>query len=302
MVSRKQKVVGNKMKILVTGGGGQLGSAVVKALIRRGEQVYAPYSKEMDITDRDSVVRAFRRFSPDGVIHCAAYTDVDKAEGDSLRAYLVNTKGTACLAELCREAGAKMLYVSTDYVFDGSGTRFWRPEDRCAPLNVYGWSKYEGELAVKSRMDACFVVRTSWVFGPGGNHFVNTMLRIGAARDAVQVVCDQVGSPSHTGDLAELFAEIIRTEKYGYYHAANEGVCSRYELAQEIFSQAERLGHKEYGPARLQVTPILTTEFPTKARRPLNSRLDTGKLQSAGFDGLPSWRDAVGRYLRESGY
>lgn len=276
-----------------------LGRDVVSELVKRGEQVSAPDSGEMDITDQASVERIFADFRPDAVIHCAAYTKVDKAESERECAYLVNEQGTASLVKMCRETGAKLLYVSTDYVFDGSGTHFWKTEDKCAPLNVYGASKRAGELAVEKSLNKYFIVRTSWAFGNRGDNFVDTMLKRGQLKDKVQVVRDQTGSPSYTRDLAALFADMIRTDKYGYYHAVNEGICTRYELVREIFAQAEALGYEAYSSKQLEVEAVLTCDFPAKAERPLNSRLDTTKLEEMGFNRLPGWQDAVGRYLQE---
>lgn len=276
-----------------------LGRDVVSELVKRGEQVSAPDSGEMDITDTASVERIFADFRPDAVIHCAAYTKVDKAESERECAYLVNEQGTASLVKMCRETGAKLLYVSTDYVFDGSGTHFWKTEDKCAPLNVYGASKRAGELAVEKSLNKYFIVRTSWAFGNRGDNFVDTMLKRGQLKDKVQVVRDQTGSPSYTRDLAALFADMIRTDKYGYYHAVNEGICTRYELVREIFAQAEALGYEAYSSKQLEVEAVLTCDFPAKAERPLNSRLDTTKLEEMGFNRLPCWQDAVGRYLQE---
>lgn len=287
------------MRILVTGGGGLLGCDVVSELAKRGEQVNAPNSRELDITDQASVERVFADFRPDAVIHCAAYTKVDKAEDEREYAYRVNEQGTSSLAKLCRETEAKLLYVSTDYVFDGSGTHFWKTEDKCAPLNIYGASKRAGELAVEMSLNQYFIVRTSWAFGNSGDNFVNTMLKRGRLQDKVQVVCDQTGSPAYTRDLAVLFADMIRTDKYGYYHAANEGICTRYELVREIFAQAEALGYERYSSEQLEVEAVLTSDFPAKAKRPLNSRLDTTKLEEKGFNRLPGWQDAVRRYLQE---
>lgn len=288
-------------KILVTGGTGQLGSDVVQELIRREKQVEAPDSVRMDITDYDAVSRIFERFRPEAVVHCAAWTNVDGAEEHPAKAALVNVEGTRNLAKLCSKYAAKMMYISTDYVFDGSGRNFWKPEDECMPLNVYGRTKYEGEQAVRRALKEYFIVRTSWVFGSCGENFVNTMLEAAKRNKRLKVVCDQTGSPAYTRDLASLIADMIDTEKYGTYHAANRGICSRYEFAKEIFAQTEILGHEEYSRKRLTVEPVSTKDYISPAIRPLNSRLDMEKLEENGFTGLPDWQDALRRYLEETG-
>ncbi len=279
------------MKVLVTGIGGQLGHDVVRELERRGHEVVGVGRGEMDITDEGKVREVIGACAPDAVIHCSAYTAVDRAEEESDLCRQVNVEGTKYIASACAKLDCKMIYISTDFVFSGEGERPWETEDAAGPINVYGKTKYEGELEVKSRLDKCFIVRISWVFGWNGNNFVKTMLRIGKENGAVKVVADQIGSPTYTQDVAMLLADMVQTERYGVYHASNEGFCSWYEFAKEIFRAAEM--HE------VSVTPITSDEFPTKAKRPFNSRMSKEKLIKEGFNKLPSWQDALGRYMRE---
>lgn len=305
----------DRMKVLVTGVNGQLGRDMVNELVRRGHQAVgaditdryagnadgtavtrAPYER-LDITDREKVSQTVSAVRPDAVIHCAAWTAVDDAELEENRTcvYAVNADGTRYLAEAAKDAGAKMVYVSTDYVFGGGGERPWQPDDRCfAPLNVYGRSKLAGELAVSRALERYFIVRTSWVFGVNGRNFIRTMIRLGRTRGAVRVVSDQIGRPTYTADLARLLADMAETGRYGVYHATNEGgYISWYDLCCECYRQAG---------LNTKVIPVTTAEYGlSRAARPFNSRLDTGKLREAGFEPLPDWRDAVGRYLREAG-
>lgn len=276
--------------ILVTGASGQLGHDVVEELKRRGLAYDAPTSAEMDITDQNSVTDWILKSCPSAVIHCAAYTAVDKAEDEADRCYLINAEGTGNIARACLDVGAKMVYISTDYVFDGSGSGPWETGDKTGPLNGYGASKLAGEQIVRAILDEYFIVRISWVFGKNGNNFVKTMLRLGESRDALNVVADQWGAPTYTKDLAPLLCDMVQTEKYGIYHATNEGVTNWAEFAKEIFRQA----HMECA-----VHPISTAEYPTKAVRPLNSRLSQRSLDNHGFARLPDWKDALARYLRE---
>lgn len=276
--------------ILVTGASGQLGHDVVEEIKRRGLACDAPTSEEMDITDQDSVLDWIGTACPQAVIHCAAYTAVDKAEDEAELCWRVNVEGTRNVARACWDTGSKMVYISTDYVFDGSGSEPWETGDKTGPLNVYGESKLAGEQMVRAILDDYFIVRISWVFGKNGNNFVKTMLRLGASRDALNVVADQWGAPTYTKDLAPLLCDMIRTEKYGTYHAANEGVTNWAEFAKEIFRQAH-IG--------CTVHPISTAEYPTKAVRPLNSRLSKQSLDDNGFARLPDWKDALERYLGE---
>ena len=276
--------------ILVTGASGQLGHDVVEELKHRGLAYDAPTSAEMDITDQDSVMEWILKSCPSAVIHCAAYTAVDKAEDEADRCYLINAEGTRNVARACLDVGAKMVYISTDYVFDGSGSAPWETGDQTGPLNVYGESKLAGERLVRTTLDEYFIVRISWVFGKNGNNFVKTMLHLGESRDVLNVVADQWGAPTYTKDLAPLLCDMIQTEKYGIYHATNEGVTNWAEFAQEIFRQA----HLD-----CTVHPISTAEYPTKATRPFNSRLSKRSLDTSGFTRLPGWKDALARYLRE---
>lgn len=278
------------MCILVTGATGQLGSAVCEELKKRGLNHTGLGSADCDIRSMEAVERVFDRERPDTVIHCAAYTGVDNAEADAERCWAVNADGTRNLALACRENGTKMLYISTDYVFPGNGEDYHRPEDGCAPLGNYGRSKLAGELAVQMFLKNYFIVRTSWVFGPGGSNFVKTMLRLAETHDTLRVVSDQIGSPTYAPDLALLLCDMAETEKYGIYHAANRGVCSWAAFAEEIF----RLAGK-----KITVEPVTTAQYGAVAPRPLNSRLSQEKLLENGFKPLPPWRDALKRYLKE---
>lgn len=280
------------MKVLVTGAKGQLGRDLMNELERRGIEGIGVDIDEMDITDAGACLRVIPSSGADAVIHCAAYTAVDAAEENEELCRRINAIGTRNVAEACRQAGIKLMYISTDYVFDGQGTRPWEPDDRRDPLNVYGRTKYEGELAVEELMDGkYFIVRIAWVFGAAGKNFVKTMLRIGKERGACSVVDDQIGSPTYTYDLSRLLADMIQTEKYGRYHATNEGVCSWYEFACEIFRQA--------GMEEVEVLPVTSAEYPAKAARPFNSRMNKEKLTREGFERLPAWEDALGRFLKE---
>ena len=301
------------MKVFVTGVGGQLGHDVMNELYRRGYEgvgsdlapAYSgiqdgspvttmPYVS-LDITDREAVNRIISEISPDAVIHCAGWTAVDAAEDADKQALVrkINVNGTQYIANVCKELDCKMLYLSTDYVFNGQGTEPWMPDCRSyAALNVYGQSKLDGELAVANTLRKYFVVRIAWVFGLNGNNFVKTMLNVGKHFDTLRVVNDQIGTPTYTLDLSRLLVDMIETEKYGYYHATNEGgFISWYEFACEIFRQA--------GYAT-KVVPVTTEEYGlSKAARPYNSRLDKSKLREEGFQPLPTWQDALGRYLKE---
>lgn len=276
------------MKILVTGATGQLGHAVCKELAARNILYTGVGSAACDITDKDAVCALFRRERPDAAIHCAAYTAVDRAEGEEALAFAVNETGTRNIAEMCREQGAKMVYISTDYVFPGLGETFYETADKTGPRNIYGRSKLAGELAVKELLKQYFIVRVSWVFGENGSNFVKTMLRLAETRHELGIVADQVGSPTYTEDLAPLLCDMVATEQYGIYHATNEGVCSWAEFAEEIF----RLSGKQ-----VKVRHLTSTEYPTKAVRPLNSRMSKASLDTAGFKRMPDWKDALSRYL-----
>lgn len=276
--------------ILVTGVNGQLGYDVVKVLNQRDIPCKGIDIEDLDITDKLAVMDYIKATAPVAVIHCAAYTAVDKAEEQMDVCRNVNASGTENIALACKEAGAKMMYISTDYVFSGEGTHAFKVSESTAPLGAYGMTKLEGEQAVQKWLDDYFIVRISWVFGSNGNNFINTMLRLGKEKDQLNVVCDQVGSPTYTADLVVLLCDMIVTEKYGVYHATNEGYCSWAEFAQEIMDQA--------GLA-CKINPIPTREYPTPAKRPLNSRLSKESLDRAGFARLPDWKDSLKRYLDE---
>lgn len=301
------------MKVLVTGIAGQLGHDVMNELAKRGYDgissdiadsysgaqdntavVGMPYV-QLDITDAESVEKTIKEIKPDVVVHCAAWTAVDAAEDEENRdkVFAVNVEGTKNIARICKEIDAKMVYTSTDYVFDGQGTEPWKPDCKeYAPLNIYGQSKLDGELAVSEILDKYFIVRIAWVFGTNGNNFIKTMLKVGKKFDTIRVVNDQIGTPTYTYDLARLLVDMIETDKYGYYHATNEGgYISWYDFACEIFRQA---GYST------NVNPVTTEEYGiSKAKRPFNSRLDKAKLIENGFTPLPDWQDALKRYLDE---
>lgn len=286
------------MKVLVTGKKGQLGYDVVNELTKRGYEAVGVDIEEMDITDMQSVNSVISKANPDAVIHCAAWTAVDLAEDDKNidKVRAVNAGGTRNIAETCKELNCKMIYISTDYVFDGQGVEPWKPDCKdYKPLNVYGKTKLEGEFAVAEILDKYFIVRIAWVFGVNGNNFIKTMLNVGKKYEQLTVVNDQIGTPTYTYDLARLLVDMIETEKYGYYHATNEGgYISWYDFAVEIFKQA---GYST------KVKPVTTAEYgASKAVRPFNSRLDKSKLVEAGFTPLPTWQDALSRYLKEIEY
>lgn len=278
------------MKVLVTGVKGQLGYDVVNELTKRGHIAIGTDIEEMDITDADSVDAVIKENAPDAVIHCAAYTAVDAAEDNADLCRKINAEGTQNIANVCKELDIKMTYISTDYVFDGEGERPWEPDDERTPLNVYGQTKYEGELAVQNTVDKYFIVRIAWVFGVNGKNFIKTMLNLGKTRDSLTVVNDQFGSPTYTFDLARLLVDMVETDRYGIYHATNEGICTWYEFACEIFKQAGM---------DVKVSPVSSAEYPAKAKRPSNSRMSKEKLAENGFEKLPTWQDALSRYLKE---
>lgn len=302
------------MRFFVTGVNGQLGHDIMNEIAKRGHEgigsgtapVYSgvddgsavtqmPYYP-LDITDKNAVIELISEIRPDAVIHCAAWTAVDMAEDDEKleKVRAINVDGTKNVAEACAKTGSKMTYISTDYVFDGQGTEPWKPECRdFKPLNVYGQSKLDGELAVSNTLNNFFIVRTAWVFGLNGNNFIKTMIGVGKNHDTVRVVNDQIGTPTYTMDLARLLVDMNETEKYGYYHATNEGgYISWYDFCCEIYRQ--------YG-LNTKVIPVTTEEYGlSKAKRPRNSRLDKSKLIEAGFEPLPEWQDAVARYLKEA--
>lgn len=276
------------MKVLVTGVKGQLGYDVVCELEKRGLEAVGVDIEEMDITDAESVDRVLRQSAPDAVIHCAAYTAVDAAEENEALCRRVNADGTRNIAKVCRELDIKMIYISTDYVFSGQGERPWEPEDERDPQSVYGQTKYEGELAVQELLEKYFIVRIAWVFGVNGKNFVRTMLKLSESHDTITVVNDQFGSPTYTYDLARLLVDMVQTEKYGIYHATNEGICSWYDFACAIFREAG---------ISMNVKPVSSAEYGAKASRPANSRMSKEKLTENGFERLPTWQDALKRYL-----
>lgn len=302
------------MKVFVTGVGGQLGHDVVNDAMSRGHEavgsdiaaqysgvfdgsavVTAPYI-QLDITDEDAVKKTIEEIHPDAIIHCAAWTAVDAAEDEEnkLKVHAINVEGTRYIAEAAKDVGAKMLYLSTDYVFDGKGERPWQPDDKnYAPLNYYGQTKLEGEMSVSGTLDKFFIVRIAWVFGLNGKNFIKTMINIGKTHPQVRVVNDQIGTPTYTLDLARLLVDMIETDKYGYYHATNEGgYISWADLAEEAYRTADM---------DVKVNRVTAVEYGlSKAARPANSRLDKSKLVEAGFKPLPDWKDAVRRYIAEA--
>ena len=287
------------MRVFVTGVKGQLGYDVMNELEKQGLEGIGVDIDEMDITDADQVNKVIKEAAPDAVIHCAAYTAVDAAEDNEEICRKVNAQGTENIAKVCEELDIKMMYISTDYVFNGQGERPWEPDDEREPLNVYGQTKLDGELAVSGTVNKFFIVRIAWVFGKNGKNFIKTMINLGKTHDTLSVVNDQIGTPTYTYDLARLLVDMIETEKYGYYHATNEGgYISWYDFTKEIFRQAAALGHKEY--EKVEVSPVTTAEYGvSKAVRPFNSRLDKSKLVKNGFQPLPTWQDALERYLKE---
>lgn len=281
------------MRVLVTGANGQLGYDVCKVLTKRNLEHRGVDIVDFDITDQAAVQAYLREYQPDAVIHCSAWTAVDAAEDQPEKVRTVNVDGPRHIAAACRELGTKMVYISTDYVFPGTGERFYEVDDETEPLGVYGATKLDGELAVKELLARYFIVRISWAFGKNGNNFVKTMLRLAETHDEVSVVNDQVGSPTYTADLAPLLCDMVVSEKYGTYHATNEGVCTWADFAEEIF----RLSN-----TGTQVNRILTAEYPARVRRPLNSKLSKRSLDAAGFARLPNWRDALRRYFAQETY
>ena len=280
------------MKVLVTGVKGQLGHDVMNELAKRGYEGVGVDVEEMDITDEAAVRRVMEEVRPDKMVHCAAWTAVDAAEDQVEMCRKVNALGTENIAKMCGELDIPMIYLSTDYVFDGEGTRPWEPDDPVVkPLNVYGQTKYEGELAVEKYTDKYYIVRIAWVFGVNGKNFIKTMLNLGKTHDTLTVVDDQIGTPTYTYDLAKLLVDMLEKEEYGKYHATNEGgYISWCDFAKEIFRQAGM---------DVKVTPVSSDQYPAKAKRPSNSRMEKNKLTQHGFERLPSWQDALARYLKE---
>ncbi|MED4636241.1 dTDP-4-dehydrorhamnose reductase [Peribacillus frigoritolerans] len=278
------------MKVLVTGYSGQLGFDVVKEGNNRGLEMYGTSSRDLEITDKDCVSKYVTELKPEAIIHCAAYTAVDKAEEDKEKCYDVNVNGTRFLAEAAKEIGAKFVYISTDYVLDGQGDKPFKETDTPNPIGYYGLTKLEGEKIVQSLLGNYFIVRISWVFGANGNNFIKTMLNLSESRDELNVVGDQFGSPTYTYDLSRLILDMIQTNRFGIYHASNEGFCSWAEFAREIFRYANK---------RVKVNSITSEEYPTRAVRPKNSRMSKQKLTDYGFETLPKWEDALDRYITE---
>ena len=310
------------MKVFVTGVAGQLGHDVMNELAGRGYEGVGSDIKEeysgikdgtpvesmpyvpMDITDQASVEKVLTEVKPDVVVHCAAWTAVDLAEDEDKKekVHAINVDGTKYIAQVCKKLDCKMIYLSTDYVFDGQGETPWDPDCKdYKPLNVYGETKLAGEQAVSETLEKYFIVRIAWVFGKNGKNFIKTMLNVGKTHNTLTVVDDQIGTPTYTFDLARLLVDMLETEKYGYYHATNEGgYISWYDFTKEIFRQAVEMGHTEYSEDRLTVKPVTTAEYGvSKAARPFNSRLDKSKLAANGFTPLPTWQDALARYLKE---
>lgn len=292
------------MKVLVTGVKGQLGYDCVNELKKRNHQAIGVDINEMDITDFASVEKVLNEVQPEAVIHCAAWTAVDAAEDDDKKekVHTVNAVGTENIAKICKDLNCRMMYISTDYVFNGQGTQPWQPDCKdYKPLNVYGETKLAGELAISETLNEFFIVRIAWVFGKNGNNFIKTMLNVAKTHDKLTVVDDQIGTPTYTFDLARLLVDMIETEKYGYYHATNEGgYISWYDFTKEIFRQAVAGGHTQYSEDNVTVLPVTTAEYgASKAARPFNSRLDKSKLIENGFTPLPTWQDAVKRYIEE---
>jgi len=278
------------VRVMVTGAAGQLGYDVIKRLNELGIEAKGTDIQDLDLTKQDEVIASIAAYKPDAVVHCAAYTAVDLAEDEREKCALINVEASRNVAMGCKHIGAKMVYISTDYVFDGQGEEPFEEESAKDPINVYGFTKSQGEDVCLELVEKLFIVRISWVFGVNGKNFVKTMIRLGAQREKLTVVCDQIGSPTYTRDLAVLLCQMIQTDKYGVYHATNEGYCSWQEFARTIMEKAG---------LNCQVDPILSADYPAKAKRPNNSRLSKTKLDEAGFERLPSWQDALERYLKE---
>lgn len=279
------------MKVVVTGAAGQLGKDVLLELEKKNHQAFGADRQQLDITIEEDVLAYITEVKPDVILHCAAYTNVDAAEENEEAAYAVNAAGTENLAKAAKQIGAKMLYVSTDYVFDGSANEPYEVDEPTKPLGAYGRTKLAGEQLLQKHLDAFFIVRTAWVFGIHGNNFVKTMIRLGGERGEIGVVHDQVGSPTYTVDLAQFMVELMETDKYGVYHATNSGICSWYEFAVEIFKQAEM---------DVKVNPLTTDQFPRPAARPKYSVLSKKRIEQEGLKPLRDWKEALAAYLEES--
>ncbi|WP_117161819.1 dTDP-4-dehydrorhamnose reductase [Paraliobacillus sp. X-1268] len=278
------------MKLFVTGYAGQLGYDVVQEGLKQGFEIHGSGRDQLDITNEQAVYEYVNQINPDVIIHCAAYTAVDKAEDNKEACWDVNVNGTRYLAAAAKQVQAKFMYISTDYVFDGSGKEPFTETDPTNPVGYYGLTKLEGEKRVQELLNEAFIIRISWVFGSNGNNFIKTMLRLSETHKELKVVGDQYGSPTYTYDLTKLLLEIVQTNKYGTYHASNEGFCTWSDFAKEIFKQADK---------QISVESIPTAEYPTRAVRPLNSRMSKAKLEDQGFQRLPSWQDALTHYLEQ---
>lgn len=279
------------MKVLVTGVKGQLGYDVVKELEKRGHQPIGVDRDEMDLMDDEAIRTFIMELKPESIIHCAAYTAVDKAEEEVEVCYQVNAEATKIIAECAKELDVKLIYISTDYVFDGNKDGEYVETDLPNPINIYGASKLKGEQYVQSLLDSYYIVRISWVFGINGNNFIKTMRGLGTDRDELNIIHDQVGSPTYTADLAPLLVDMMETDKYGIYHATNEGFCSWYEFANEIFKQSG---------IKVKSNPITTDQYPTKANRPMNSKMSKDKLKDNGFKLLSKWEESLSRYIKSN--
>lgn len=277
------------MKYLVTGVKGQLGYDVCQELEKRKQDFLGIDKEEMDITNKEDVEKVILAYHPDVIVHCAAYTAVDAAEDNKELCFKINVDGTKYIAEVCKKINAKMIYISTDYVFEGSGEHAYEVDDPKQPINVYGDSKYQGELIVQEYVEKHFIIRISWVFGVNGNNFIKTMLKLAESRAELSVVNDQIGSPTSTYDLTKLLLAMSESEEYGVYHASNEGVCSWYDFACEIF----KIANKE-----VKVVPVSSDQYPSKAKRPSNSRMSKEKLTANGFEKLPNWKDSIAKYIK----
>ena len=277
------------MKVLVTGVKGQLGYDVVKDLEKRGHQPIGVDRFEMDLMDNEAIRTFIMDLKPEAIIHCAAYTAVDKAEEEVETCYQINAEAVKVISECAKELDVKLIYISTDYVFDGTKEGEYVETDLPNPINVYGASKLKGEQYVQTLLEKYYIVRISWVFGVNGNNFIKTMRRLGSERDELNIINDQVGSPTYTADLAPLLVDMMETDKYGIYHATNEETCSWYEFANEIFKQSR---------IEVKTNPITTDQYPTAAKRPMNSRMSKAKLKANGFNLLPTWQEALAHYLK----
>lgn len=281
------------MKILVTGATGQLGYDIIKELKKRNIDAVGIGSRDCDITVKNDLFQTIENVRPNAIIHCAGYTAVDKAEIEIDKCNLINVEGTKNIALVCKKYDIKLLYVSTDYVFSGEGTKPWKPDDERKPIGQYGKSKYQGELAVENLLSKYFIVRISWVFGINGKNFVKSMLNLSETNNEIKVVSDQIGSPTYTVDVAKIMVDMIQTDKYGKYNISNEGFCSWDEFAKEIFVCTNK---------KIKIIPISSEEYEAKAERPSNSRMDKTKLLENGFNNLPCWEDALKRFLKEYGF